>query len=77
MCYDPELLKTAASILRVPVEVVETHAKELPEYDAVYFWNPARGGFAVIIASNGEKLSATSAVTFERHLAAFAGGKRN
>lgn len=77
MSYDLELIKTAASILKITEDVAAAHAKELPEHDAVYFWNPVRGGNAVILAANGEKLAATSAVSFEKHLAAFEAGKRN
>ncbi len=74
---DSEMLMTAAHLLKITEEVASEHMKALPEYNAYYFWNPQRGGTAVIIAENGEKLAATSAVSFEKHLSAFLAGKRN
>ena len=74
---DKAILKTAADLLKITEEAAAEHVKALPEQHAFYFWNPRRGGNAVIIAENGEKLAATSAVSFEKHLNAFLAGKRN
>ncbi len=71
------ILKTAAELLKITEEAALEHVKALPEHNAFYFWNPQRGGNAVIIADSGEKLAATSAVSFEKHLSAFLAGKRN
>ena len=72
-----EILKTVSALLKFTEEEAAAHMKALPEHHAFYFWNPRRGGGAVIIAENGEKLGATSAVSFEKHLNAFLAGKRN
>ncbi len=71
------LLEAAAAVLHVTAEEAGRHWKPIPEHDAFYFWNPVRGGAAVIINSKGEKLGATSSVSFERHLQAFLDGRRN
>ena len=42
-----------------------------------YYWNPVRGGLAIIINEDGEKLVANSSIPFEKHLEAFKSGKRN
>lgn len=73
-----EIIDTAALVMHVSAEEAEKHWKEIPEREGLYyFWNPVRGGIAVIISENGEKLGATSSVTFERHLKAFDEGRRN
>lgn len=74
---DKELLEVVASLLKMKIEDVELHSKKVPNSDAYYFWNPARGGNSVIISPNGEKLSATSSVNFEMHVKAFISGRRN
>ena len=74
---DKAILKAAADLLKITEETASEHVKALPEHKAFYIWNPKRGGNAVIIAENGEKLAATSAVSFEKHLKAFLAGKRN
>ena len=72
-----EILKNAAELLKIPEETAAAHCKAIPEHHAFYFWNPLRGGNSVIITENGEKLTATSAVSFEKHLNAFLAGRRN
>ena len=71
-----ELFEIAAKAMHVTVSEAQLHWKAIPEYDAYYLWNPV-GGIAVIINNKGEKLAATSSVTFERHLKAFLDGRRN
>lgn len=72
-----ELVEIAARVMKVSVDKAEKHCKKLEEHDAYYFWNPIRGGIAVIINSAGEKLGATSSVSFDRHLQEFLKGRRN
>ena len=74
---DIRIIETAAKVLRIDTEQVKKHCKPIPEDNAFYFCNPVKGGLAVIVASNGEKLGAASSVSFDRHLAAFRSGKRN
>ena len=71
------LIKIASEVMKVTIEEAEQHCKKIPNLDAYYFWNPVRGGIAVIIGANGEKLGATSAVSFEKHVKAFLDGRRN
>lgn len=71
------IIEIAAKAMKVSIEDAQKHNKKIPDIDAYYFWNPIRGGIAVIVASNGEKLSATSTISYEKHLAAFIDGKRN
>ena len=71
------LFEIAAKAMHVTTEEAKLHWRPVPECNAYYLWNPARGGIAVIINEQGEKLAATSSVTFERHLKAFLEGKRN
>jgi len=72
-----QILEIATTVLRITAEEALKHSKPLPDLDATYFWNPTRGGGAVIIKSNGEKLAAGSSVSFETHKKAFLDGKRN
>ena len=72
-----EIINIAAEALGMSVDDLQEHSKEIPEIDAYYFWNPIRGGLAVIVKSNGEKLAATSSVSYEAHLKAFIDGRRN
>ena len=74
---DEKLFEIAANAMKSPLETAKTNYKEIPEIEGYYFWNPIRGGISVIINKNGEKLAATSSVSFEKHLAAFIDGKRN
>ena len=72
-----EIIEIAANSLRISTAEAQKNYKEISDVNAFYFWNPVRGGLAVIIAENGEKLVATSSISFERHLQAFLSGKRN
>lgn len=56
---------------------MENNFRELPEINACYFWSSKRGGNAIIINEDGERLVAGSAVRFEDHVNAFKAGKRN
>ena len=72
-----KLYEIAARVMKTPLETAKKNCKAIPEIEGYYFWNPVRGGIAVIINKDGEKLAATSSVSFEKHLAAFVAGKRN
>ena len=72
-----ELIALAATTLRVSEETAKKYNKPVPEINGWYFWNPVRGGFSVLINANGEKLAASSAVTYRKLLDAFISGKRN
>lgn len=74
---DKAILSIAAQVLKVSPEEAEQHYKYVPEIEGYYFWNPVRGGIALLINSKGEKLGATSSVRFEKHLQAFLDGRRN
>ena len=74
---DKILAEIAAKVMKVSVEEALKHSKKIPEQDAYYFWNPVRGGIAVIVSTQGEKLGATSSIGFEKHLKAFLEGRRN
>ncbi len=71
------IIELAASAIHVTPNEAAKHFKEVPEINGWYFWSPERGGLSVLINSNGEKLAATSAVLFDKHLKAFCAGKRN
>ena len=51
--------------------------KILDEDNATYFWQTTRGGNSIIVSENGSYLTATSSVSFERHLSEFRKGRRN
>ena len=72
-----QILKIAAETMKVPIEVAKENYKELPDQDAFYFWNPVRGGIAVIVGTDGKKLGANSGISFYQHLQAYVDGRRN
>lgn len=74
---DIKLAEIAAKSLHITIDQALENHKKIDDLDAYYFWQPMRGGASIIIDSNFEKLGATSSVSFERHLKAFLGGKRN
>lgn len=74
---DNKIIEDIAKKLHMSVEDVKKHCKEVPEIDGYYFWQPFRGGISIIINNVGEKLCATSSISFEKHLKAFKEGKRN
>lgn len=74
---DNKIVEDVAKEFDMSVEDVKKYSKEVPEIDGYYFWQPVRGGIAVLINKNREKLGATSSVSFDKHLEAFKEGKRN
>ncbi len=71
------ILEIAAQAMHVTIEDAQKHYKIIDGINAFYFWNPVRGGLAVIVSEEGEKLAATSSLSYEKHLQAFLNGKRN
>ena len=74
---DIKVVKIVSNELNLTEEDVQKYCKEVPEIDGYYFWNPTRGGLSVIINHQGERLCATSSISFKEHLKAFIDGKRN
>ena len=72
-----DILLIAANAMKVSPEEAEKHYKAVDQINGFYFWNPVRGGIAVLVNLNGEKLAATSSVRYETHLQAFLDGRRN
>ena len=70
-------LAKIADILKMSVEELESNSKRVDDLDAMYYWNPTRGGISMIISSNGEYLAATSSISFEKLLSEFKQGRRN
>ena len=68
-------VEMAARILKIAPE--DVRSAPVPDSDAVYYWDPRRGGLAVIIDSAGERLLATSGVSPEKHMGDFKAGRRN
>lgn len=74
---DSKIIKIVSDILKLSEEEVQKYCKEVLEIDGYYFWNPVRGGLSVIINHRGERLCATSSISFEEHLKAFKEGRRD
>lgn len=72
-----KILLTVVSALGITSEDAKTNCREIPEIKAFYFWSNQRGGKAMIINDDGERLIASSAVRYEDHVKAFVSGKRN
>lgn len=60
---DEKCLEIAEEVTDMSREDCLNHCRKLPEIDALYFWNPSRGGLSVIIDKEYRKLAAVSAVT--------------
>jgi len=78
--FEPEeagLILGVSKILDMHHNEVKKNSKRIPEENATYYYNPARGGKCVIVSDDGSYLSATSSVNFERHLEEFKTGRRN
>ena len=70
-----DIKKMVSTILKIMPE--EIKSAPVPDSDAIYFWDPKKGGMAVIINSAGEKLLATSGVSPQKHMEDFKAGCRN
>ncbi len=73
---NPIYIDTAVQYLDLSLDQVPRRSREIPELDAVYFWESKRGGGALIVGADGSMLYATSSVPFDPHVAAFADGRR-
>ena len=74
---DNKIIEDVAKTLNMSIEDVKKHGTKVPEIDVYYFWQPVRGGIAVLVNKNGEKLYAISLLSFEKHLKYFIDGKRS
>jgi len=68
--------KIAAKVLHMDRLDARKHSRELKEAEGRYYWDPARGGSAVIVAADSSFLWANSGVRPDVHVEAFVGGKR-
>lgn len=78
--FEPEetgFILGISKILDMHHNKVKKNSKRIPEENATYYYNPARGGKCVIVSDDGSYLSATSSVNFDRHLEEFKTGRRN
>ena len=71
-----KLTAIASKILNISIDTASKNNKHMPEIDALYIWNPIRGGAAIIIGSDETFLYATSSVSPEEHVQVFAAGER-
>jgi len=71
-----EAILLASKVLGVKAGEAEKNKRFLKEHNAVYFWNPIRGGASMILAPDGTFLYAVSGVGFEEHLGAYSNGER-
>ena len=71
------IILIAIDCLGISREEAEMNCERLPDINAYYFWNNARGGRSMIIDTNGEKLIAASMVDLDKHIQAFVNGRRN
>lgn len=66
----------ASRLLRLALDQVHQNHKEIPEIRATYFWQPGRGGGALIVGEDGSVLFAHSSIDFTTHVEAFHRGRR-
>ncbi|MDY4488149.1 MAG: hypothetical protein SPE18_08885 [Candidatus Limivicinus sp.] len=74
---EKNIIESVKEVLGLSNDEIEKNVKELPEINAFYFWSSERGGNAIIINAEGERLIAGSAVRLEDHVKAFEAGRRN
>jgi hypothetical protein len=68
--------RTAARLLKVPVDAFAESCRHYPEISAYYLWENARGGRALVIGYDGTALFANSSVSPDTHRQVFAEGRR-
>lgn len=73
---EKNMLLAVAQILNISIDDAKIYKKEIKDKEAIYFWNPIRGGGAVIVAKDGSYLYAVSAINFDEHLKSFLSGER-
>ena len=69
-------MEKIAELLQLSLKDLNNY-KKIIDNDLCYYWNPKRGGIHVLVKSNGEKLAATSQISFEKLMQDFKNGKRN
>ena len=74
---DKKILEIACSVLKMSEQDVLKNHKRLDDINAYYFWCPQRGGLSMIVNDKGEKLAASSAISFNRLFTDFNNGRRN
>jgi hypothetical protein len=67
---------TAARLLGLRFNDAARNCRPLPEEAATHFWNPVRGGGAVIVGVDGTYLHANSPTTWEQLVSAYTSGRR-
>jgi len=73
---DKQLIAKAAELLKISEEVATETARRLEDVDALYVYNPIRGGGSLILEDEDSYLFAASSIPFETHLAEFKKGRR-
>ena len=71
-----KMIELAATLLGWTPEQTAERCREKPEIDALYFFDHAKGGISLLMASDGSVLFANSSVTPEDHKQAFVNGIR-
>lgn len=72
-----QAISIAMERLAMSEDEVRASMKEVPEIDGFYFWQPRKGGGALLVNAEGETLGAVSSVSFAKHLEAFLSGRRS
>ncbi|MBQ9004386.1 MAG: hypothetical protein IJ087_21305 [Eggerthellaceae bacterium] len=72
-----ESVSIAMKMLHIDEDTARRNSRPVNEIGGFYFWQPGRGGSSLLIGGDGGVLAATSAVSFEKHLAAFLDGRRS
>lgn len=72
-----KIISEISEMLNISQDEVIKNSKELAEIDAVYAWNPIRGGRSIIINQYGERLIANSSISFNQLKQDFIEGMRN
>ena len=53
---EKNIIESVKEVLGLSNDEIEKNVKELPEINAFYFWSSERGGNAIIINAEGERL---------------------
>lgn len=69
-------IELAATLLGWTAKQAAECCKEKPEINALYFFDKAKGGIAMLMAADGSVLFANSSVTPDEHKKAFINGVR-
>ena len=69
-------MQIAQQCLGITGAEATTNSRRLGDIDAYYFWQPGRGGGALIVGPDGSALFANSSVSLEKHKEEFRNGRR-